>query len=234
MIPPETIEEIRAATDISEIVRESGLEIRKRSGSELSALCPFHQEKTPSFTVTERKQFYHCFGCATHGDAFRFLMEYQGMGFKDAAMYLAERAGIAIDQDGSEAARRAMQHAKQRKIGAIEAHFTQEALLIMIAMNTEGPWKAKDGERLNTAKARVVSGIKKLYPLAGVTPLDRDPHDCLNILRVATQQRTAERRQGRELRSLHHQRLEYPLEPFGPEIPAAAATLKWLSARKVH
>ena len=62
----------------------------KRAGANYSACCPFHSEKTPSFTVSQTKQFYHCFGCGAHGTAIGFLMEYQGMGFVDAVKDLAE------------------------------------------------------------------------------------------------------------------------------------------------
>jgi DNA primase len=73
------------------------LELR-RMGSNHQALCPFHTEKTPSFTVSASKQFYHCFGCGAHGTAIRFLMEYDRMEFRDAVDYLARRVGMELPQ----------------------------------------------------------------------------------------------------------------------------------------
>jgi DNA primase len=70
----------------------------KRAGSNYAARCPFHSEKSPSFTVSPTKQFYHCFGCGAHGTAISFLMEYQGMGFVDAVKELAGRAGMTVPE----------------------------------------------------------------------------------------------------------------------------------------
>jgi DNA primase len=59
-------------------------------------LCPFHNEKSPSFTVSPTKQFYHCFGCGAHGTAIGFLIEYSGMGFVDAVKELAQSVGMVV------------------------------------------------------------------------------------------------------------------------------------------
>lgn len=82
----------------------------KKAGANLVACCPFHNEKTPSFTVSPSKQFYHCFGCGAHGNAISFVMEYQGLGYVDAVRDLADLAGLAMpeferrgDQDRSKA-----------------------------------------------------------------------------------------------------------------------------------
>ena len=72
----------------------------KRRGHEHLGLCPFHKEKTPSFTVVEGKGFYHCFGCGAHGDAFKWMMEIHGLDFVEAVEELAVRAGLAPDRDG--------------------------------------------------------------------------------------------------------------------------------------
>ena len=87
MIPQSFIEDLLARVDVVDVV-ESYVPL-KRSGSNFSARCPFHNEKTPSFTVSQTKQFYHCFGCGAHGTAISFLMEYQGMGFIDAVKDLS-------------------------------------------------------------------------------------------------------------------------------------------------
>ena len=70
----------------------------KKAGANFSGLCPFHGEKTPSFTVSPSKQFYHCFGCGAHGNAISFLMEYQGLGYVDAVRELAQGAGLKMPE----------------------------------------------------------------------------------------------------------------------------------------
>ena len=96
MIPHSFIEDLLARVDVVDVV-ESYVPL-KRSGSNFSARCPFHNEKTPSFTVSQTKQFYHCFGCGAHGTAISFLMEYQGMGFVDAVKELAMRVGMTVPE----------------------------------------------------------------------------------------------------------------------------------------
>lgn len=93
-IPEETIEQIAAANNIVEVI--GGYIPLKRAGTNWRALCPFHQEKTPSFNVNEARQSYHCFGCGAGGSVFRFVMEYENIDFPSAARKLAERAGIKI------------------------------------------------------------------------------------------------------------------------------------------
>jgi DNA primase len=70
----------------------------KKGGANYAACCPFHAEKTPSFTVSPTKQFYHCFGCGAHGNAISFLMEYQGLGYVEAVKDLAESAGMKVPE----------------------------------------------------------------------------------------------------------------------------------------
>lgn len=99
-IPDSFIDDLLRRVDIVDVVnRRVPL---KRSGKEYSACCPFHDEKTPSFTVSEQKQFYHCFGCGAHGSAIRFLMEYDGLGFIDAVTDLAQLAGLEIPREAGE------------------------------------------------------------------------------------------------------------------------------------
>ena len=87
-IPQEIIEEIKQRISFFEICSEY-LEL-KQSGKNFSGLCPFHQEKTPSFIVFPRNQNYHCFGCGAHGDAIRFLQEYEKLSYVEAIEKLAE------------------------------------------------------------------------------------------------------------------------------------------------
>ncbi len=96
-IPENTIDEIRNAANVLDIV--SGyVQLRKR-GKNYIGLCPFHQEKTPSFTVSEDKQIFHCFGCSTGGNVFKFLMEYKSISFVEAVQEVAETVGITISYD---------------------------------------------------------------------------------------------------------------------------------------
>ena len=77
----------------------------KQSGNTFKGLCPFHTEKTPSFTVSAEKQLFYCFGCGAGGDVFSFVMKIENMNFGDAAKMLADRAGVALFQDESPKAR---------------------------------------------------------------------------------------------------------------------------------
>jgi len=93
-VPSEIVEEVRARTDIVEIVSEH-LKLRK-AGRSFTGLCPFHAEKSPSFSVDPQKQLYHCFGCGAGGNVFGFLMALEGLTFPEALRALAKRAGVAL------------------------------------------------------------------------------------------------------------------------------------------
>ena len=94
MIPQSFIQELLARVDIVEVVGRS-VKLRK-AGANFLGLCPFHGEKSPSFTVSPTKQFYHCFGCGVHGSAVGFLMEQAGLGYVDAIHELARSAGLTV------------------------------------------------------------------------------------------------------------------------------------------
>ena len=96
-IPSETIEQIAAANDIVEVI--GSYFPLKRAGANFKALCPFHQEKTPSFIVSPSRQTFHCFGCGAGGSVFRFVMEYEHVDFPAAVRKLAARAGIPIVEE---------------------------------------------------------------------------------------------------------------------------------------
>lgn len=96
-LPDAFIDDLLARTDIVEVI---GSRIAlKRQGREHSARCPFHDERSPSFTVSQTKQFYHCFGCGAHGTAISFLMNYDRLEFLDAVEELAKRVGMEIPRD---------------------------------------------------------------------------------------------------------------------------------------
>ncbi len=99
-IPDKTIEDIRMHTDIVDLIG-SYINI-KRAGGVYKGLCPFHKEKTPSFSVNPQRQFFHCFGCHAGGDIFTFVMKYEGVDYLTAVKILANRAGIAIEYDNSD------------------------------------------------------------------------------------------------------------------------------------
>ncbi len=101
----ELVEEIRSRNDITSVI---GSYIRlTKKGSNHMGLCPFHNEKTPSFSVSASKQMYHCFGCGVGGNVFTFIMEYENYSFLEALRFLAERAGVKLpEQEFSEEAKR--------------------------------------------------------------------------------------------------------------------------------
>src|SRR3982750_723230 len=99
------LDELRARTVLSSIIAPSVKLIR--AGREWKACCPFHNEKTPSFTVNDDKGFYHCFGCGAHGDAIRFLTDQRGMQFMDAVKELAAKAGLEVPAPDPQARERA-------------------------------------------------------------------------------------------------------------------------------
>ena len=109
------ISEVAERNDIAEVVSEY-VKLGKRSGSNLFGLCPFHNEKTPSFSVSPDKQIYHCFGCGKGGGVISFIMEIEGLSYPEAVEFLARRAGLALPQqetdDGSR--RRARLYALNR------------------------------------------------------------------------------------------------------------------------
>ena len=98
MIPRDFIDTLLARVDIVDVIdRRVPL---KKAGQNYQACCPFHSEKTPSFTVSPTKQFYHCFGCGAHGTALGFLMEYEHMSFPDAVAALAQDVGLPVPESG--------------------------------------------------------------------------------------------------------------------------------------
>jgi DNA primase len=128
-IPPETIEQIAAANDIVDVI--GSYFPLKRAGANFKALCPFHQEKTPSFMVSPSRQTFHCFGCGAGGSVFRFVMDYEHTDFPSAVRKLATRVGITVvetraaaDEDRRYEARRTL-----LKLHADAAEWCHENLL---------------------------------------------------------------------------------------------------------
>ena len=104
MIPEQFIQELLNRVDVVDVIDKSVP--LKRAGANYSACCPFHNEKSPSFTVSPTKQFYHCFGCGAHGTAIGFLMEYAGLSFVEAINDLAKNVGMIVPVEQSTPASR--------------------------------------------------------------------------------------------------------------------------------
>ncbi len=116
-IPEETLQQVLAATDIVDLI---GRSVRlRRAGTNFLGLCPFHNEKTPSFNVSPSRASYHCFGCGAGGNAFRFIMENEGLSFTEAVKRLADAANIRIEEEVWDA--NAEKAAKERA-GLIRVH----------------------------------------------------------------------------------------------------------------
>ena len=99
-IPDSVIDEVRDRTDIVEVV--SQVVTLRKVGKNFKGLCPFHSEKTPSFTVSPEKRIYHCFGCGAGGNVFKFVIETQNISFIDAVRQFADSAGISIPQPNAD------------------------------------------------------------------------------------------------------------------------------------
>jgi len=97
-IPSQFIDQLLDRVDIVDLIN-SRIPLKK-AGKDYQACCPFHDEKTPSFTVSREKQFYHCFGCGAHGTVIGFLMDYENLGFVDAVEELAAQQGIEVPREG--------------------------------------------------------------------------------------------------------------------------------------
>lgn len=118
MIPQSFIQDLLNRVDIVDVV---GRYVQlKKGGANFMGLCPFHNEKSPSFTVSPTKQFYHCFGCGAHGTAIGFLIEYSGLGFVEAVKDLAQGVGMTVpDQDRLPPAQRAEVQAKSLALSEV-------------------------------------------------------------------------------------------------------------------
>src|SRR3989338_8596701 len=118
MITERTVSRLRQASDIVEVIGEHVP--LKRAGKDFKALCPFHQEKTPSFTVSPAKGIFHCFGCGVGGDVFKFVMELERCSYPEAIQKLAERKGIPIEKEKAPGDFSRMYEKKKRLLLALE------------------------------------------------------------------------------------------------------------------
>ena len=125
MIPESFIQELLNRVDIVDVVDKSVP--LKKAGANYSACCPFHNEKSPSFTVSPTKQFYHCFGCGAHGTALGFLMEYQGLSFVEAIHELAKMVGLQVPQVQATPEAREQAQANQKVAESLQEVLQQAA-----------------------------------------------------------------------------------------------------------
>jgi DNA primase len=131
LISPESLERVKQAVDIVEVI--SAHTDLRRAGSRWTGLCPFHEERTPSFSVDAQEKLYHCFGCGVGGDAIKFVEEKEGLGFAEAVELLADRYGVEIEREQedprAEAKRQRRRHLEQllERTAAYYAGFLWEA-----------------------------------------------------------------------------------------------------------
>ncbi len=135
MIPPSFLQDLLSRIEILEVV---GRYVQlKKSGSNFMGLCPFHAEKSPSFTVSPQKQFYHCFGCGAHGTAIRFLMEHTGLTFPESVEELAQSVGLTVPK---EAAPHKYKHAASSHA---RSHHAAESSLITVLQQASDYYRAQ-------------------------------------------------------------------------------------------
>ena len=122
----EIIEEIRNRCDISEVISSCGVQLKRSGSSSFKGLCPFHQEKTPSFHVDTSRQSFHCFGCGKGGDVFRFFMDKENVDFLNAAQILASRCGVVIpEKSSSNPAQDISKRNERDRLLAVNAEFSR-------------------------------------------------------------------------------------------------------------
>lgn len=127
LIPREIIEEIVSRTDISDLI--GSYVSLKRAGSNMHGLCPFHSERTPSFTVFSKSNSFYCFGCGAGGDSISFVMRAENLDYPSAVEFLATRAGVTIPQDRNEIAQMGMSRKRVFEMNLAAAKFFRDNLL---------------------------------------------------------------------------------------------------------
>ncbi|MFM9043443.1 MAG: CHC2 zinc finger domain-containing protein, partial [bacterium] len=100
MISRDSVDKVKDAADMVEVV--SAHTELKQQGQRFSGLCPFHDERTPSFSVNATDKLYYCFGCEASGDLFRFVQEQEGLSFPEAVEWLAERYGVELEREAED------------------------------------------------------------------------------------------------------------------------------------
>src|ERR1700722_19938383 len=124
--PPSFLDEIRTRIGLADVIQRRTRLVKK--GREWSGLCPFHNEKSPSFTVNEDKGFFHCFGCGAHGDVIGFVMQSENRSFVEAIESLAGEAGLEVPKPTPEAREQAIRQATLHDVMEAAALFYQTQL----------------------------------------------------------------------------------------------------------
>lgn len=148
MIKPEVIDRIMSAVNIVDVINDRVT--LKKSGKNYMACCPFHEERTPSFTVEESKQFFMCFGCGASGDAAKFLMDYERLSFVEAMKKLSQITGIPIEEDLNQST----PIISKRQMDKLNDAELTEKLVVAIYENGNG-FTDDDKRRYSLAKARL-------------------------------------------------------------------------------
>jgi DNA primase len=150
----ESIQRLREAIDIVDLI--SRYLPLKRAGTTFKGLCPFHDEKTPSFTVNKASRHYHCFGCGAHGDAVAFLMQHERMEFKQALEFLSERFGVPLESDSGENDERGKSKARLRQVNEAASTFYHTFLLHSEEAKGAREYLAKRGFPLSFLQAFLI------------------------------------------------------------------------------
>jgi DNA primase len=149
--PPSFPQELLQRTDIVDVI---GKYVRlKKSGANFVGLCPFHDEKSPSFSVSPTKQFYHCFGCGKGGDAISFLTEYTGATFQEAVQDLAQRIGVVVPEDDRSPLERERQQRESAQVQDLTSVLERAAGAYRAQLNASARAKAYLNQRAVSAQA---------------------------------------------------------------------------------
>lgn len=170
------LDELRSRLSIADIIGQK-VKLTKR-GREYTGLCPFHHEKTPSFTINESKGFYHCFGCGAHGDIVRFVMESDGLPFIEAVKKLADKAGLQMPAFSKESQEQSQKRKSLYEIMDMAAAFFEKNLRMPIGAYGLRYFKEKRGlsdeiiQKFRLGYAPNNNGLKALLTSKGVSEQD--------------------------------------------------------------
>lgn len=129
--PPGFLDELRARVSLSDVVGRK-VALKRRSGAEYYGLCPFHGEKTPSFTVNDKKGFFHCFGCGEHGDVISFVVKTEGLSFPESVEKLAREAGLPVPRASPQERERAERASTLQEVVEQAARWFQKQLRLPV------------------------------------------------------------------------------------------------------
>jgi DNA primase len=245
-VPPEFIEDLRHRVPLSDVIGKRVKLVRK--GRRHSGLCPFHSEKTPSFSVVDDEAFYHCFGCGAHGDAISFLRETDGLDFMEAVERLADMAGIPVPRgtpqdpkkleqrktalDILEVTTRVFQEALQRNDGSEAARYLQSRGLPAETITTFRLGYAPRGGLRAALAARGFSDADMM--VAGVIRESERDHSLFDYFRDRVMF-PIENRQGKVIafgaRALGDAQPKYLNSGEGPTFSKKAMLYGWIQAR---